>query len=497
MPVVLGVDSSTQSCTVEVRDAESGALLGVASAPHPPTHPPASEQDPRAWWVALQAALALALGRARDVARVQPRDVVAMSVAAQCHGLVLLDDAGKPLRTARLWNDTTSAPFAAAIVERYGLEAWMSRVGMAPSAALTVAKAALTAHEDPALLRRAAHILVPHDYLTFRLTGRAVTDRSDAAGTGYFDVHRGAWLPEVLRDVVAADVDWPALLPEVLGPAEPAGPVRPDVAAALGLPAEVVVGPGGGDQHLGAVGLGLADGDLGVSLGTSGVVFSPRRDSVLDPLGVVDSVCDTTGGYLPLTCTLNAAKVTDTFARILGVDAAGLEALALAAPVDAERPVLVAYLDGERTPPRPGATGVLGALTTATTREGVALAAYEGVVAGLLVGVEALARVGVRADGALVVAGGGGRSLAYRQVLADLTGRGVELRDAPEATARGACVQAAAVWRGDDVGAVAARWRPGVVTRTEPRARYRVPGEVYDRLAAATGPGPAPDPTGA
>lgn len=481
MDVVIGVDSSTQSCTVEVRDALTGVLLGTASEPHPPTSPPVSRQDPASWWDALL----VALPRALAVADVDPRRVGAISVAAQCHGLVVLDEAGAPLRPAQLWNDTTSAPYAAAITARYGTEEWMRRVGMAPSAALTITKLAQLASEHPEVLTRVATVMVPHDYLTFKLTGLRTTDRSDAAGTGYFDVHRSRWLPAVLREVVDPGLDWNSLLPEVRGPQEPAGTVSSEVCRRLGLRDGVLVGPGGGDQHLAAVGLGLVDGDVGVSLGTSGVVFSPSRASVVDPLGLVDSVCDATGGYIPLTCTLNAAKVTDTFARILGVDHHELERLALSAPLDAPRPTLVAYLDGERTPRRPDAAGLLGDLTTSTTREGMALAAYEGVVAGLVVGLDALERVGVPTQGTVVVNGGGARSRAYRHVLADMTGRDVELRDAPDATARGACVQASAVLRSLTVTEVAASWRPQVLDVTSPRrGRDTHRGARYADLAA-------------
>ncbi len=194
-------------------------------------------------------------------------------------------------------------------------------------------------------------------------------------------------------------------------------------------------------------------------------------------------MCDATGGYLPLACTLNAAKVTDTFAR-LDVDHATLERLALAAPVRAQRPTLVAYLDGERTPRRPGATGVLGGITGETTREDVALAAYEGVVAGLVGAARALERAGVDTSGEVVVNGGGARSLAYRQVLADALGRPVVRRAAPEATARGACVQAVAVLEGATVAGTAERWRPFALDAVPPRTDpATIDAAHYDLLA--------------
>lgn len=476
MPVVAGVDSSTQSCTVELRDGDDGTLLGTGRAPHPPTSPPVSEQDPWDWWGALHAALAAALA----AAGLPPTAVDAVSVAAQCHGLVLLDAAGAPLRPAKLWNDTTSSPQAAALVGALGAARWAAAVGSVPTAAFTITKLAWVAEHEPHLLPQARHVLLPHDYLTWRLTGRAVTDRSEASGTGYYAAHEGRWLPGLLDRFVGARADWDALLPRVLGPSEPAGVAAGPGARELGLRDGVVVGPGAGDQHAGALGIGLRPGEVLYSIGTSGVVMTTSPAAVHDPTGWVDGVADATGGYLPLVCTLNAAKVTDLFARLLGVGHDELSALALAAPRRPDRPVLAAYLDGERSPDRPGARGLLGGLRSDTTREELALAAYEGVVLGLVRGHEAIRRAGAAADGAVVAAGGGARSPGYRQVLADTLGVPVQSRDVAEATARGAAVQAAAVLAGRDVREVRDAWSPAVTGTVEPvagvgdetRARY-------------------------
>ena len=238
----------------------------------------------------------------------------------------------------------------------------------------------------------------------------------------------------------------------------------------LGLRSDVVVGPGAGDQHAGAVGLGLAEGEVLFSLGTSGVVITVSRNPVADLSGMVNSVADATGGFLPLVCTLNATKVTDTFTRLLGVSHDELAAMALAAPTDRKRPVLAAYFDGERSPNRPLAHGMLGNLTNETTREQLALAAFEGVLLGLLVGHEAIRRAGARADGRVIVAGGGAKSPAYRQILADLLGQPVQVLDAPEATARGACVQAAAVLANRDIMNVRDEWQPTVLHTCAPRS---------------------------
>ncbi|MFB2598809.1 xylulokinase [Herbiconiux sp. P17] len=488
MPVVAGVDSSTQSTTVVLRDADSGTVLGSGRAPHTPTHPPVSEQHPAEWWQATVTAFA----RARDAAGVQPADVVALSVAAQCHGLVPLDAQGAVIRPAKLWNDTTAAVEIADLTERIGGDAWTDRIGTLPPPSFTIGKLAWLKAHEPENFARLATVLLPHDYLTWRLiggaqSGRAVTDRSDASGTGYYSAPEGRYLTELL-DLVDDGLDWEGMLPTVLGPAEQAGTVSPAVAAELGVRPDAVVGPGAGDQHASAVGLGIGPGELAYVLGTSGVVFTTSDFPVFDHTGIVNAVADATGGYLPLICTLNAAKVTDTVARLLGVDHAGLEALALAAPREPARPVLVSYLDGERTPNRPFARGILAGLTSDTSREALALAAFEGVVLGMERGERRMAETGLALDGRLVVTGGGAGSAAYRQVIADVTGRPVQITDAVDAVAGGAAVQAAAVLRGSAIGPVRDEWAPASRVVAEPAGHdYTSIRETYSRAADWTG----------
>lgn len=452
--LVVGVDSSTQSTKVEARDIDTGEVVARGSAAHPPTTPPVSEQDPAAWWDALTDAMHQ-LGRHRS-------EVVAMSVAGQQHGLVVLDADGVPLRPAKLWNDTTSAPQADRMVEALGADRWASATGSVPVAAFTITKLAWVAEHEPDLFAEVAKVMLPHDYLTWRLTGEHVTDRGDASGTGWFDPTEGHVLVELLGAAVAGDGGvWLDRLPRVLGPDETAGTITPDSASALGLPGDVVVGPGTGDNMGAALGLGLRPGDVVISLGTSGTVFAVSATPTHDPTGAVAGFADATGNYLPLVCTLNATKVTDTVARWLGTDAAGLADLALAAVDDPGTVRLVPYFDGERTPNLPDATGSFEGLTNTTTREQLALAAHDGVLLGLLHGVDALRRVGATIDGRVFVVGGGARSSAYRRRAADLLGRPVIVPSADETVATGAATQAAAIAEGSVPRDVGARWNNG------------------------------------
>jgi xylulokinase len=455
--LVLGVDSSTQATKVEVRDADDGTLVAAGRAPHPRTTPPRSEQDPNAWWIALVDA----------VRRTGIRDIAAMSVAAQQHGLVVLDASGQVLRPAKLWNDSESAPEAAAMVEQLGAEWWVKACGSVPVASFTITKLAWLLVHEPQTFARVSTVLLPHDYLTHRLVGRFVTDRGDASGTGYWSGAQDAWMPEVLDQAFGRDTGLGLdSLPEVLGPNDSAGVLTNRARSDLDLRGEIVCGPGTGDNMAAALGMGLRSRDVAISIGTSGTVYTVSDTPTADPSGAVAGFADATGRFLPLVCTLNATLVTDTFARLLAVDTDTLSELALQAPAGAGGVVVVPYLDGERTPNRPDASGTIAGVRTDTDREQIARAAFEGVVCGLLDGLDALQAVGavtasVDLDRRTMLVGGGARSRAYQRILADLAGVDIVLPDGDEHVAVGACVQAAAVLHGATPGAVAAAWDLG------------------------------------
>jgi xylulokinase len=435
MTLVAGVDSSTQSCKLEVRDADTGELVRSGQRPHPPTTPPRSEQDPRMWWDALSSLL-----------EEHGDGVAAIAVAGQQHGMVVLDTARRVLRPAKLWNDTESAPDAAALVERWGARRWADVIGTVPVASITITKLAWVREHEPEHFARVAHVLLPHDWLTLQLTGEVGTDRGDASGTGYWSPILEAYVPDAFA-LVGLD---PAVAPAVLAPGAIAGSHR-----------DALVAAGTGDNMGAALGLGLAEGDVAISLGTSGTVFAVSGAPTSDASGAVAGFADATGRFLPLACTLNATKVTDEIAHLLGRTREEVEQLAIAASPGARGVVLLPYLDGERTPNLPDATGTITGLRSDTAPAQLARAAYEGVVCHLLEALDALTRVGVPTDrGRLFVVGGGGRSPLYPQLLADLAQRPVLVPTAAEHVARGACVQAAAGLAQRDVADVARAWEP-------------------------------------
>ncbi len=440
MPLVAGVDSSTQSTKVEIRDLESGEVTATASAPHPAVTPPVSEQDPDSWWAAFEEAWAAA----------GTPDVAAISVAGQQHGMVALDADDRPVHPAKLWNDMQSAPDADWLIDQLGSpDAWAAAVGSVPVAAFTATKLSWLHRTHPEAWARVARVVLPHDELTRRLTGRYTTDRGDASGTGYWSPATGAYRFDLL-ELIDRDRDWSTVVPEVLGPLDRAGEWR-----------GAVVAPGSGDNMAAALGVGLRPGDAVISVGTSGTVYAVSETPTSDPSGAVAGFADATGRFLPLVCTTNAAKVLDAVRRLLGVDHAEFDLMAVSA--NSGGPVLLPYFDGERTPNRPDATGVISGLRTDVTREQLARAAVDGVVCGLLDGFDALRRF-APVDGRVLLIGGGARSVAVQRVVAAMVDLPVVVVDADEAVATGAAVQAAAVLEQTDHSMIQERWGLGAGT---------------------------------
>ena len=449
MPLVVGVDSSTSACKLQVRDLDTGAVVESGRAAHLPTTPPRSEQDPADWSSALEEACA----QAGVLERHRPAGI---AVAAQQHGMVVLGADDVVLRPAKLWNDTESAPDAEALlgVLPGGAAEWAAASGSVPLASFTIAKLAWLRRCEPESFARLRSVLLPHDWLTFSLSGTKTTDRGDASGTGYWSPAEGLYRFDLL-DLVGHEVEWPSALPEVLGPSAVAGTWR-----ACGA----LVAPGTGDNMAAALGLGLEPGDLALSFGTSGTAFKVADQPTADPSGTVAGFADATGRFLPLVCTLNATKVTDIVARLLGVDQAGFDALALESSAGAGGLVLVPHFDGERTPNRPMATGSLMGLRSDVNPAHLARAAVEGVVCNLLSAAEVLGPV----TGRVFLIGGGARSAAYRRVVADLVGRPVVVPTESELVAAGASVQAAAVCSGRDFEEINRTWGSGSGETIEP-----------------------------
>ncbi|WP_030612158.1 xylulokinase [Streptomyces sclerotialus] len=465
-PLVVGVDSSTQSTKVLVVDAASGEVAARAQAPHTVTAGPGKESDPEEWWEAL--------GRALTACGDAARQVSAVSVAGQQHGLVTLDTAGRPVRPALLWNDVRPAPQSRRLVEELGgPEAWAERVGSLPGPSFTVAKWAWLRAEEPAAARATAAVRLPHDYLTERLTGEAVTDRGDASGTGWWSSATGSYDADVL-DHVGLRTE---MLPRVARPGEAAGTVRPD---SLPLPRGALVAAGTGDNMAAALGLGLRPGHPVLSLGTSGTVYAVTGRRPADPTGTVAGFADARGDWLPLACTLNCTLAVDRTAALLGRDREAVE--------PGGSVVVLPFLDGERTPNLPDATGLLHGLRHDTTGGQVLQAAYDGAVFALLRALDLVAGPETAADEPLLLIGGGARGQAWRDTVRRLSGRPVVVPREGELVALGAAAQAAGLLLGEDPAAVARRWGTDRGERYEAVERDAVAWERLSGTLTAAGP---------
>ncbi|WP_157120879.1 xylulokinase [Nocardia miyunensis] len=470
--VVIGVDSSTQATKALAVDVDSGKVLGEGRAPHTVSTGEARESDPRQWWSALCAAVAETGYATR---------AEAISIGGQQHGLVTLDASGEPVRPALLWNDVRSAPQAEALVERFGAQWWAERAGSVPNASFTAAKWAWLRENEPRDAERVAAVRLPHDYLTERLTGVGATDRGDASGTAW-------WSPSGYDDQVLEAIGLDsATLPALAPPDRPVGLSRTDGPVPQGIPVAV----GTGDNMAAALGLGLEPGTPVLSLGTSGTVYARTLVRPCDPTGVVAGFADAGGDWLPLACTLNCTQAIDRIATLLSLNREQVEPGGGA--------VVLPYLDGERTPRLPSASGLIHGLRHDTTPGQVLQAAYDGAVYSLLAALESVLTPPDRAAARpirsvasapttspnraapLLLIGGGARGTAWQQTVLRLSGRAVRIPPAAELVALGAAAQSAALLTGEDPYAVARRWGTAEGPLLEP-----IPRDVAacDRLAA-------------
>ena len=422
--LIAGVDSSTQSVKVVIRDAHTGELVREGRA----AHPDGTEVDPAHWLTAIHSAFTQAGGL---------DDVEAISIAGQQHGMVALDSDGEVIRPALLWNDTRSAKEADDLNREVGGDVEIARkVGSKLVASFTASKVRWMADHEPHNASRIASIALPHDWLSWQLQGgkdlsKLFTDRSDASGTGYFDPSTSHYREDIVR--LALRHDQELRLPTVIEPAKFGGTTL------SGTP----IAAGAGDNAGAALGLQAQPGDVIVSLGTSGTAFAVSDTPTHDPSGAVAGFADATGRYLPLVCTLNAARILDAACRILGKTHDEVGKLALAAQPGAHGLTLLPYFEGERTPNRPKATGVFAGMNLSNSnQEDIARAMVEGMLAGLADAVDSLVALGVGVNRILLI-GGAAKNPAVPVIASALFGREVLVPPAGEYVANGAAKQAA------------------------------------------------------
>ncbi len=416
--LVAGIDSSTQSVKVVVRDLETGELVRASRG----SHPDGTEIDPEIWWSELNKSLAGAL-----------IDVEAIGVGAQQHGMVTVDETGKVVRPALLWNDTRSAQAATDLIDEFGgKKNWAQATGSVPLAAFTVTKLRWLAENEPELAKHVSTVMLPHDFLTWKLLGAKnppTTDRGDASGTGYFSPVENKYRLDLLKLAFGREIE----LPKVVSASEIVGETIDGIKLAAGT----------GDNMAAALGLGASTGDVVVSLGTSGTAYAVSDTPTFDESGTVAGFADATGRYLPLACTLNAARIITAAAQVLKVDLDEFARLALAAQPGAGGIVLLPYLDGERTPNLPNASGtMLGMTRNNMTAENFARAAVEGMLCGLADAVNVLIELGVKPKKVSLI-GGAAANKAVQEIATTLFDVPIAIPPEAEYVADGAARQAA------------------------------------------------------
>ena len=453
--LVAGIDSSTQSVKIVVRDADTGELIREARA----AHPDGTEVNPELWWQALESIAPQAL-----------EGVSAVSVAAQQHGMVALNSDNHVVRPALLWNDTRSAQSCNDLISELGGEAaWAQAVGSVPVAAFTVGKLRWMAEHEPLNAKRTATVVLPHDYLSWKLAGEAnefTTDRGDASGTGYWSPREGKYR----QDLIALALGHKLQVPRVAAPAEIVGE------SSVFTSHPIHVAPGTGDNMGAALALGVQPGDVVVSLGTSGTAYAGSDTPTSDPSGLVAGFADATGKYLPLVCTLNAARILTATADLLKVDFNEFAHLALSARPGSGGLTFLPYLDGERTPNLPHARGSIHGITRENmTPENLARCAIEGMFGGLADAVAALEAVGVVVRRVILI-GGAAANPAVAQVAATMFNAPIEVPPVGEYVADGAARQAAWALAG---GSAPPLWGPlntGQSLHVEPNFQPEIQG---------------------
>ena len=477
--VFLGIDCGTQSTKAVLVHATDDRLLAVGRADHDiiERDDGTREQQPDWWITALVDAVRSAIDEVGEV------DVAGIGVSGQQHGMVCLDKAHQPVQPAKLWNDTTTQPQCDQLTSALGgPQAVLGLTGNAFLPGYTAPKVQWLIDHESNAYKNTDYICLPHDYLNLWLTGTFCTEPGDASGTAYFDVKTRAYSLEVLG-VIDGGRDWASTLPPVVDSLSVIGTLREPAAEKLGLPPGVPVSGGGGDNMCSAIGVGAVNtGPVVVSLGTSGTGFAYSSSPAVDPVGEAAAFCDSTGGWLPLVCTLNATGATEWVRRLFSLDRAGVEAALASTEPGADGLVFLPHLGGERTPNHPSGAGAFAGLRAGHGPEHFVRAVVEGVTFGLRYALRALERSGISPQEVTLVGGGAG-SEAWGQICADVFELPVLRPAVDEAAAMGAALQARAAVGGRPV----TDWSPGVSRHWDPVAHSAVKetGAAVDALREA------------
>jgi D-xylulose kinase len=436
----VGIDSGSTSCKALVLDADSGKVLATGRARHslieglPHGH---VEQDPRMWINAAENVLEQCLEKLGDARK----QIAAIGISAQQHGLVALDERNEPVRPAKLWCDTSTAQQAEVLNRAFGsVEELIRRTGNATVSGYTAPKILWLKEHEPENFQDTRTVLLPHDFLNLWLTGERQMEYGDASGTGLLDVRTRSWC-EPLADFI--DPELLTKLPQLHSSTVPAGLLRANLGQKWGI-GDALVSAGGGDNMMAAIGTGnIQSGNMTLSLCASGTLAAFSETPVIDPRGEISAFCDSTDYWLPLACTMNVANVVDRFRELFGWDMRALENAAAQARPGASGLTFLPYMQGERLPNLPNGSGVLHGLNLSNAnRADIARAIIEGIIIVLAHGWKRMRELDLTAT-ELRVTGGGSKSPIVRQLISDVFGLPVIGFKVWEGAALGAAVHAA------------------------------------------------------
>jgi len=438
MKTVMGIDNGTQSTKVVIYDYENKEILAVGQAPHDlKSEADGTREQEADWWIT-------ALKTAMDQLPADLRKTVeAIGVSGQQHGFVPVDEKGEVLYPVKLWCDTSTAGECTELTEAYGGdEALLKGPGNLVLAGYTISKILWLKKNHPAIYAKMAHILLPHDYLNFWLTGRYTMEWGDASGTGFLNIAKRKWDTDLIK-LIDGDRDLTECLPELIQPFQPSGILQADRAKELGLPAGIPVSAGGGDNMMGAIGTGtVSEGVLTISLGTSGTLYGYSDKPVIDPDGNLAAFCSSTGGWLPLLCTMNCTVATELTRKLFDLSVRDFEDIAQKAPAGAEGVITLPFFNGERIPNFPNGRGNIMGLTNGNmTQPNVFRSAMEAAIYGLKIGLESFRKLGFQATEIRLI-GGGANSPFWSQMTADILELPVKIPTQKEAAAFGSALQA-------------------------------------------------------
>lgn len=451
MAIIAGIDCGTQSTKVLCYDTQKKEVIALTSSKHImiSKEDGTREQDAYLFINAIKDCFA-------QIPTAIKKNIKGIGVSGQQHGFVALDKNGEPLVPVKLWCDTSTSPQCDTLTERLGgKEKVFELIGNQILPGYTASKVLFLKEHNKLAYDKLAHILLPHDYINYYLTGEYTMEEGDSSGTAFFDVRNRVWSNEVLK-AIDSERDLSKTLPRIIKPTEMAGYVQSSTAQVLGLSDNVVVSCGGGDNMMGAIGTGCTDeGSLVMSFGTSGTLFGYSEKCIADDKERLAAFISSSGGYLPLLCTMNCTVASEQIRDLFSKDVKEFDKIASSAPIGCNGVTLLPYFNGERTPNYPnGKAAIIGLNTTNTNESNIARAALESAIYSMKVGLEAFNQQGFKAK-KLILIGGGAKSKVWCQMISDAFGLEVVIPEISEAAAFGGCIQVLSILENKKISEVA------------------------------------------